>query len=116
MPDASWPRAPTPSCSPPATRIGRCWPPPRPTTPGSTRPSRRRRPMWGEAGVAEEDALDREQAKWVMRRAAAMLRPYRREVIVSSVLMVLWTASTIAGPLFVRYGIDHGISAGSTRG
>ncbi len=71
-------------------------------------------PMWGEAGVAEEDALDREQAKWVMRRAAAMLRPYRREVIVSSVLMVLWTASTIAGPLFVRYGIDHGISAGST--
>ncbi len=72
--------------------------------------------MWGEAGVAEEDALDREQAKWVMRRAAAMLRPYRREVIVSSVLMVLWTASTIAGPLFVRYGIDHGISEGSTRG
>jgi ATP-binding cassette subfamily B protein len=72
--------------------------------------------MWGEAGVAEEDALDREQARWVMRRAAAMLRPYRREVIVSSVLMVLWTASTIAGPLFVRYGIDHGINANSARG
>ena len=72
--------------------------------------------MWGEAGVAEEDALDREQAKWVMRRAAAMLRPYRREVTVSAILMVLWTASTIAGPLFVRYGIDHGISVGSTRG
>ena len=30
--------------------------------------------------------------------------------------MVLWTASTIAGPLFVRYGIDHGISADSSRG
>jgi len=72
--------------------------------------------MWGEAAVAEEDMLDREQARWVLRRAASMLRPYRRQVTASAVLMVLWTASTIAGPLFVRYGIDHGINENSTRG
>ena len=30
--------------------------------------------MWAEAGVAEEDFLDREQARWVMRRAASVQR------------------------------------------
>ena len=71
--------------------------------------------MWAEAGVAEEDTLDREQARWVMRRAAAMLRPYRRQVILAGVLMTLSTAALLAGPFYVRYGIDHGISVGDTR-
>ena len=70
--------------------------------------------MWAEAGVAEEDLLDREQARWVMRRAASMLRPYRRQVILAAVLMTVSTAALLAGPFYVRYGIDHGISAGDT--
>ncbi|HEY5156244.1 MAG TPA: ABC transporter ATP-binding protein [Acidimicrobiales bacterium] len=71
--------------------------------------------MWAEAGVAQEDALDREQARWVMRRAASMLGPYRRQVILAAVLMTLSTAALLAGPFYVRYGIDHGISVGDTR-
>lgn len=61
-------------------------------------------------GVDPEDALDAEQARWVMRRAATMLRPYRREVVLSIILIVVWTLTTLAGPYLVKFGIDHGIT------
>lgn len=47
--------------------------------------------MWGEVGVTEEDQLDARQAKQVVRRAGRMLRPYRREVFLAGILIVLWT-------------------------
>jgi ATP-binding cassette subfamily B protein len=65
--------------------------------------------MWASAGVDDADRLDRHQARTVLRRAAGMLRPYRRQVIVGLGLMLLWTGSVLAGPLLVRFGIDHGI-------
>jgi ATP-binding cassette subfamily B protein len=68
--------------------------------------------MWGEVGVAEEDQLDARQAKQVIRRAARMLGPYRRQVVLAGVLIVLWTGSILAGPFFVKYGIDQGLSKG----
>jgi ATP-binding cassette subfamily B protein len=71
--------------------------------------------MWGEAGVTEDDQLDAEQAKRLLRRAARMLGPYRRQVIVAVGLIVLWTASILAGPFFVKFGIDRGITAGDPR-
>jgi ATP-binding cassette, subfamily B, bacterial len=71
--------------------------------------------MWREVGVGEDEQLDAEQAKQVLRRAAPMLRPYRREVVWASVLVVLWTGSILAGPFFVRFGIDQGITEGDTR-
>jgi ATP-binding cassette, subfamily B, bacterial len=70
--------------------------------------------MLREVGVAEEDQLDVEQAKQVLRRAVPLLRPYRREVAVGAVLVLLWTASILAGPFFVKYGIDQGITRGDT--
>ncbi len=45
-------------------------------------------------------------------RASRLLRPYRRQIAVAAALVVAWTASILAGPFFVRYGIDAGISAG----
>ena len=71
--------------------------------------------MWGEVGTAEEDQLDAGQAKKVIRRAARMLQPYRRKVILAGVLILLWTGSILAGPFFVKYGIDQGISKGNAR-
>ena len=71
--------------------------------------------MWGEVGVNEEDQLDARQAKQVLRRAGRMLRPYRREVFMAGVLIVLWTGSILAGPFFVKYGIDQGITNGDAR-
>lgn len=71
--------------------------------------------MWGEVGVTEEDQLDARQAKQVVRRAGRMLRPYRREVFLAGILIVLWTCSILAGPFFVKYGIDQGITEGDGR-
>jgi ATP-binding cassette subfamily B protein len=65
-----------------------------------------------QAGVSEEDRLDRRAAAHVMRRAFRTLGPYRRALVVALVLMVLYTLTTIAGPFLVRYGIDHGIKPG----
>ncbi|HVF31690.1 MAG TPA: ABC transporter ATP-binding protein [Acidimicrobiales bacterium] len=68
---------------------------------------------WGAAMAMEEDEkLDARQARQVVRRAFRMLRPYRRQVILSAFVMVLFTASSLAGPLLVRYGIDSGLRAG----
>ena len=69
--------------------------------------------MIREAGVDAEDRLDAEAAKRVLRRTAPMLRPYRRGVVVGTVLLVLWTLTTLAGPLIVRFGIDQGITPGN---
>ncbi len=61
------------------------------------------------AEVVADDTLDRDAAKQVLRRSVRMLRPYRRRVVLASFLVVIYTASTLAGPLLVRAGIDHGI-------
>ena len=66
--------------------------------------------MWMQGGVDENDRLDVETAKHVIRRAADMLRPYRRQVFIALAMVITWTAATLAGPFLVRYGIDHGIS------
>jgi ATP-binding cassette subfamily B protein len=71
--------------------------------------------MWGEVGVSEEDQLDARQAKQVLRRAARMLRPYRGQVALAGAFIVLWTGSILAGPFFVKYGIDQGITKGDAR-
>ena len=64
------------------------------------------------AGVEPDAKLDRRQAGRVLRRAARMLRPYRRQVLGASALVVVSTAAVLAGPLLLRYGIDHGIKPG----
>lgn len=65
--------------------------------------------MW-EGSIDPEDALDAEKAKWVLRRSARLLRPYRRQVILACVLILLWTSSILAGPFFLKYGIDQGLT------
>lgn len=64
------------------------------------------------SGVDPVDRLDRRQAGRVLGRAAQMLGPYRREVVGASALVVVSTAAVLAGPLLLRYGIDHGIRPG----
>lgn len=68
--------------------------------------------MFAEVGVAEEDQLDARAARRVLRRAWPMLRPYRRQVWLAAVMLTVWTATVLAGPLLVRYGIDEGITPG----
>ena len=56
--------------------------------------------------VDEETKLDRAAAHQVVRRLAHMLRPYRRQVILATVVLVLQTACLLAGPALVRAGVD----------
>jgi ATP-binding cassette subfamily B protein len=67
--------------------------------------------MWMQGGVDDEDRLDAASARHLLRRAGRMLRPYRRDCILALVMVAVWTATTLAGPLLVRYGIDRGIKA-----
>ncbi len=48
----------------------------------------------------------------MIRRAARMLRPYRREVRASIALVFVSTAAVLAGPYLLKYGIDKGITPG----
>jgi ATP-binding cassette, subfamily B, bacterial len=65
--------------------------------------------MWMQGGVSEEDRLDAVAARRVVRRTARMLRPQARRVAGAVAMVVLWTATVLAGPYLVKYGIDQGI-------
>ncbi len=64
---------------------------------------------WMQGGVSADERLDLEGTKAVIGRALGMVRPYRGRGIQAIVLLVLWTGTTIAGPLLVRSAIDSGI-------
>src|SRR4051794_11847432 len=65
--------------------------------------------MFFMGAVGEDDKLDADKAKWVMRRAARTLRPYRGKVLAAIGLITVWTFTVLAGPFLVSYAIDHGI-------
>jgi ATP-binding cassette subfamily B protein len=63
--------------------------------------------------VDEDAKLDRREAAQVMRRAARMLRPYKRDVVGAGVLVTISTLAVLAGPFLLKVGIDRGISEGN---
>jgi len=66
--------------------------------------------------ITDEDKLDREATRQVIRRSwhfAQAVPPHDRSRAGAG--HGVWTATTLAGPVLVSYGIDHGISAGSSR-
>jgi ATP-binding cassette subfamily B protein len=62
--------------------------------------------------VDEDAKLDRREAAKVLRRAARMLRPYKRDVVGAGVLVTISTLVVLAGPFLLKVGIDRGISKG----
>jgi ATP-binding cassette subfamily B protein len=56
-----------------------------------------------------EEVLSRDEAKGVLKRLFRMLRPQRGAIIVATLVLMAQAAALSAGPLLVRYGIDHGI-------
>ena len=71
--------------------------------------------MWSMNAINEDDKLDRDATRQVIRRSWQVAKPYHRTAVAALVLVTIWTATTLAGPVLVSYGIDHGISAGSAR-
>jgi len=65
--------------------------------------------MWMAGGVAEEDKLDRDETKHVIKRTWRRLQPYKRQMWVAAGVVLLWTITVLAGPALVRYGIDSGL-------
>lgn len=68
--------------------------------------------MWGGHAVQAQDRLDRRASGRVLVRTLRMLRPYRGTVALAAVAVLVFTGSTLAGPVLVRHGIDAGIDAG----
>ena len=65
--------------------------------------------MWGMSAIEEEDRLDADAAKQVMRRAARMAAPFKRTVLSAIGFTAITTLGLLMGPVIVRYGIDDGI-------
>lgn len=71
--------------------------------------------MWGMAAISDEDRLDRVQTLRTLRRSYDMARPQRRILHSALGLVFVSTLVTLAGPLLLRYAIDHGIKDGNGR-
>ncbi len=67
--------------------------------------------MWSTPSVSTE-TVDPRQAARVLRRAARFAHPYRRTAALAVVFVALSTATTLIGPLLVRWAIDDGVLAG----
>jgi ATP-binding cassette, subfamily B, bacterial len=71
--------------------------------------------MWGMGAVSDEDRLDRVETVRVLRRALHFASPYRRTIVTAFGLVTVSTLCVVAGPLLVKFGIDHGIRSGVAR-
>ena len=67
--------------------------------------------MIGTNAVDDDTKLDRAAANRVLRRLGVMLAPYRRQIIVATVVLIGQTACLLAGPALVRAGVDQGLVA-----
>jgi len=65
--------------------------------------------MWAMNAVDEDDRLDADEAKQVIRRAARMAAPFKKTVLAAVGFSALTTLGLLLGPVIVRYGIDDGI-------
>ncbi|MDP1794734.1 MAG: ABC transporter ATP-binding protein, partial [Acidimicrobiales bacterium] len=66
--------------------------------------------MWNNHAIEEDEKLKKGETSHLMRRAARMLRPYKRDVVLCVFVLLAWTAATVSGPAAIRYGVDHGLA------
>lgn len=67
--------------------------------------------MWAASALADEDRLDREETGRVLRRSLQFAAPYRRTIWWAIALVSISSICAVAGPVFVKYGLDEGIAA-----
>ncbi len=66
--------------------------------------------MYGMGAIADEDRLDAEERKKVLRRAGRMALPFKRTIIGALAFTALSTFGVVMGPVLLGYGIDNGIT------
>lgn len=64
------------------------------------------RPSTGVVGKAYDPVIT--------RRLFGYLKPYRKELVVAMILMLLGTTMALAGPYVIRWAIDEGLSKGNS--
>jgi ATP-binding cassette, subfamily B, bacterial len=69
-------------------------------------------PGWSQGAVEDEDRIDAAEAGRILRRTWRMARPYQRGLLACLAVLVGFTLTTVAGPIIVRYAIDHGLVPG----
>lgn len=67
--------------------------------------------MWAASALADEDRLDRAETSRVLRRSLHFAAPYRRTIWWAIALVSISSMCAVAGPAFVKYGLDQGIAA-----
>jgi ATP-binding cassette subfamily B protein len=65
------------------------------------------RPAFGVTPV--DESLTRDETKGMLRRLGRMVRPWRRQIVLASLLLIGQTACLLAGQALVRFGIDSGL-------
>ena len=67
--------------------------------------------MFRMGGIEEDDKLDTEATRRVLRRAIRMGAPFKKTVFAALAFVAVSTTGMLLGPVIIRYGIDHGIDA-----
>ena len=62
--------------------------------------------------IDEEDKLDADEAKKVLRRAGRMALPFKKTIAGALAFTALSTLGVVLGPVILRWGIDKGIEPG----
>ena len=70
--------------------------------------------MQGMGAIADEDKLDAEERKQVLRRAGRMALPFKRTIMGALAFTALSTLGVVMGPVLLGYGIDNGITPKDT--
>ena len=65
--------------------------------------------MWAMNAIDEDDRLDTDEARQVIRRAARLAAPFKRTVMAAIGFSSITTLGLLLGPVIVKYGIDSGI-------
>jgi ATP-binding cassette subfamily B protein len=71
----------------------------------------------GVSGVSGEERNDfsKAESRQIRRRSirllGSLIRPLRARVVLTMLVVVVSTAAQVAGPLFIAFGIDHGLPA-----
>jgi ATP-binding cassette, subfamily B, bacterial len=68
--------------------------------------------MHGMGAISEEDRLDAEEAKKVLRRTAGMAQPFRKTIFAALAFTAISTLGVVLGPVILGWGIDNGITPG----
>jgi len=66
--------------------------------------------MFGMGAISDEDKLDADQAKQVLRRAARMALPFKKTILGALCFTAVSTLGVVMGPVILGWAIDNGIT------